>query len=238
MYNSGQVRCGAIPFGGLSGKFPGFAFVSGKTLASQSFRSHGAALEEWRIWMNKRKRSTYRLVFTALMAALTYVCTLIRFPLLQSKVHLGNAAGILAGLILSPLDAGLASGLGAGLFDATLGGYDALGCIITFVSKFTSAFLCAVLFRRAKEAAVGKRLGAAYLSCAIGSLLYVILYMLKTFVMKQVVDGLALNAVFVVMLQKLPASVINAGFATLAAPPLYFALCPALDRMGISAKLK
>ena len=27
-------------------------------------------------------------------------------------------------------------------------------------------------------------------------------------------------------------------FATLAAPPLYFALSPALDRMGISAKLK
>ena len=51
-------------------------------------------------------------------------------------------------------------------------------------------------------------------------------------------DGLALDAVFVVMLQKLPASLINAGFATLAAPPLYFALSPALDRMGISAKLK
>ena len=188
--------------------------------------------------MSKRERSTYRLVFTALMAALAYVCTLIRFPLLQSKVHLGNAAGILAGLILSPLDAGLASGLGAGLYDATLGGYDALGCVITFVSKFASACICSILFRRAKEAAAGKKLGVAYLSCAIGSLSYVFLYMLKTFIMKQAVDGLALDAVFVVMLQKLPASLINAGFATLAAPPLYFALSPALDRMGISAKLK
>ena len=110
--------------------------------------------------------------------------------------------------------------------------------MITFASKFASAFICAILFRRAKEAAAGKKLGAAYLSCAIGSLSYVFLYMLKTFIMKQAVDGLALDAVFVVMLQKLPASLINAGFATLAAPPLYFALSPALDRMGISAKLK
>ena len=66
----------------------------------------------------------YRLVFTALLAAMVYVGTLIRIPLGESKVHIANALCILAGFMLSPVDGGVAAGLGSMLYDATLGGYE------------------------------------------------------------------------------------------------------------------
>lgn len=191
--------------------------------------------------MKKTKFSTYRLVFIALFAAIVLVCTLVSVPVLESKVHFGNTASILAGLILSPVDAGLAAGLGSMLYDATLGGYDAIGCGITFVSKYLMAFVCALLMRLLRKREykeIGKRAGFVYAISAVAALTYVALYMLKTFVMKQVVDGLTIKAVWVVMIQKLPASLINAAFATFAAPPLYAALLPALNKIGIMAKLK
>lgn len=187
------------------------------------------------------KHNTYRTVFVALLAAMVYACTLIQIPLFASRVHLGNAVSILAGLLLSPLDAGLAAGLGSALYDATLGGYDALGCGITFVSKFLMAFVCAALMRAVrKRAGIGNpgKMGLTYLVCAVSAVTYVALYMLKTFAMKQLVDGLSLAAVELVMLEKLPASLINALFATLAAPPIYAALRPALIKAGILAKMR
>ena len=191
--------------------------------------------------MKNQRRNTYRTVFVALLAAMVYACTLIQIPLFASKVHLGNAVSILAGLLLSPFDAGLAAGLGSMIYDATLGGYDALGCVITFASKFLMAFVCAALMRAVRnrdEMGKAGKTGLTYLVCAVSAITYVALYMLKTFVMKQLVDGLSITAVGVVMLEKLPASLINALFATLAAPPIYAALWPALLKAGILAKMR
>lgn len=191
--------------------------------------------------MTNKRENTYRTVFIALLAAMVYACTLIQIPLFASKVHLGNAVSILAGLLLTPVDAGLAAGLGSALYDATLGGYDALGCGITFVSKFIMAFVCALLIRlvrKRENLSNSGKTGLTYLICAVSALTYVALYMLKTFTMKQLVDGLTLTAVGVVMLEKLPASLINALFATLAAPPIYAALRPALAKAGILAKMR
>ena len=191
--------------------------------------------------MKKHQSNTYRTVFIALLAAMVYACTLIQIPLFASRVHLGNAVSILAGLLLAPVDAGLAAGLGSALYDATLGGYDALGCGITFLSKFLMALVCGLLIRAVrKREGLGKtgRMGLMYLVCAISALTYVALYMAKTFLMKQLVDGLSLAAVGVVMLEKLPASLLNALFATLAAPPIYAALRPALAKAGILSKMQ
>lgn len=188
-----------------------------------------------------KKTNSYKLVFIALFAAMVYACTLIHIPFLASKVHLGNSVCILAGLILSPVDAGLAAGLGSMMYDATLGGYDAIGCGITFLSKFLMALVCALLIRLVRKKdrlSLGRQAFLTYVTAAVSALTYVFLYMLKTFVMKQVVDHLPLTGVYAVMLEKLPASLINAVFATFVAPPLYAALLPALKKMGIMAKIK
>ncbi len=50
-----------------------------------------------------RKNPIFPIVYTALMAAMVYVLTLLYVPLGESRVHCGNAASMLAGLILGPL---------------------------------------------------------------------------------------------------------------------------------------
>ena len=58
-----------------------------------------------------------RVVSLAMMAAIVYVLTLLRFPLGGSKVHLANAACLLSGLLFGPVGGGVAAGLGSGLYD-------------------------------------------------------------------------------------------------------------------------
>ena len=178
-----------------------------------------------------KKLSLYKLVFTALMAAVVCVVTFVRIPLLGSKVHLGNAAGLLAGLLLGGPMGGVAAGLGSALNDfASAYGLDE--CLVTFVSKFLMALICASIARRSASR------GRITLACAVGAASYVVLYMCKTFLYRRFVYGLPLPAVWAVMLEKLPASLLNAVFATVAAPLLYAALRPALQKAGFLRKME
>ena len=178
-----------------------------------------------------KKFSVYKLVFTALMAAVVCVMTFVRIPLLGSKVHLGNAAGLLAGLLLGGPAGGLAAGLGSALNDL-VSAYGPDECLVTFISKFLMALICAVIARRPVSR------GRITLACAAGAVSYVVLYMCKTFLYRRFVYGLPLEAVWAVMLEKLPASLINAVFAVVAAPLLYAALRPALEKAGLAEKMK
>ena len=178
------------------------------------------------------QKKTYHIVFIAMMAAIVYVVTLLRFPLLGTKVHFANAMCLLAGLLLGPLSGGLAAGLGSAVYDATAGGYDLIQCLITFASKFAMAVLCAVL-AGSGERRTGWRVTAA---CIAGALSYVVLYMLKTFVYQAFVYGFPMDAVWATMLSKLPGSLINAVAAAVAAPIFYGVLRPALEKAGIWEK--
>lgn len=195
--------------------------------------------------------STYRVVFIAMMAAIIYVLTLFRFPLGGSKVHFANAACLLAGLLFGPVSGGLAAGIGSGLYDL-LNGYGIDEALITTVSKFLMAFICAVIAGahraesldtqgaagfRALYGALWKRSPRIIVGSAVGALSYVALYMLKTFVYQRFVYGYPADAVLVTMGTKLPASLINAVFALLVAPVLFAALWPALKRAGVMEKL-
>lgn len=189
----------------------------------------------------KKSENIYRLVFCALMAAMVYVGTIIRIPLGDSKVSVANAVCLLGGFLLSPVDAGVAAGLGSALYDVTLGGYDAVGCLITFVSKFLMAFVCSALNRlyEAKtKRDVRKPSLTVYLVAAVSALTYVALYMLKTMLMGLIVDGLAMSAVWVKMAAKLPASMINACAAVIIAPPLYWALRIPLERTHVLSRIR
>ena len=63
--------------------------------------------------MKKREFSVFNITFIAMMAAMIYVVTLFRFPLLGSKVHFANAFCLLSGILLGPLQGGLAAGIGS-----------------------------------------------------------------------------------------------------------------------------
>lgn len=183
-----------------------------------------------------RKLTLSKIVYIGVMAALVCVVTFFRFPLLGSKVHFANAMCLLSGLLMGPVAGGLAAGIGSALYDSLFGGYDFIQCAITFVSKFLMAWVCAkIAFAGHKEA---KNHSWNIAACVIGALSYVALYMLKTFVYQAFVYGYPMDAVWATMLSKLPASLINAVAAMIAAPILYTALRPALERAGQLQKMR
>lgn len=179
-----------------------------------------------------RKFSTYRIVFLAVMAAVVCVVTFFRFPLLGSKVHLANAMCLLSGMLFGPIGGGIAAGLGSALYDVLFGGYAAIEALVTFVSKFLMAAVCALLIGSKKD----QHLRVALASIA-GAATYVALYMLKTFVKEHFIKNIALDATWVVMGTKLPASLINAVVGVIVSCVLFYAIRPALRKAGLLEKL-
>ena len=186
--------------------------------------------------MKQNSFNPVAITFCAMMAAMVYVVTLFRFPLLGSKVHFANAICLLSGMILDPVVGGIAAGTGSALYDAFAGGYDFINVLITFVSKFAMAFICGVVmhaYQRRSEKA-----DRTFLAAACGAICYVLLYMLKTFIYNRFVYGYPMDSVGATMLAKLIPSLINAGAAIIAAPLFYHAVLPALRTSGIVHRLK
>lgn len=163
----------------------------------------------------------------AMMAAVVCVVTYFRFPLLGSKVHFANTMCLLGGLLLGPVSGGIAAGLGSAIYDI-IAGYGA-ETLITFVSKFLMAWVAGMFVRKV---ALPMKL-RVIVSAILGAFTYTFLYLLKTWAMQSFAYGLQQDAVWVIVVQKLPASLINAVLATVAGPVLYFALTPPLRRVGM-----
>ena len=180
--------------------------------------------------MTKSRIQLIRIVFGAVMAAMVFVVTMFRFPLLGSKVHFANAVCLLCGLLLGPMLGGTAAGLGSMLYDLFMYNEGIVNLLITFVSKFAMAWVTAMLFRAFGEKR-RKPLNLV-LVCAAGALTYVALYMIKS----AVYGAIAGNA-WAAVASKFPASIINAGAAIVAAPIFYGALIPALKGSGILKEL-
>ena len=191
--------------------------------------------------MKKNDNQLTRIVFGAVMAAIICVITLFRIPLGQSKVHFANAMCLLAGLLLGPVTGGLSAGLGSALYDVLFGGYGPLDAVITFVSKFAMAWVAAVLFRafmkKYRDSSAKETILPLVISCVIGALTYVALYMLKTWLFKTYVEPVPAETIPTVMVAKLIPSLINAAFAVVTAPIFYHAVRPALKAAGILKKL-
>lgn len=175
--------------------------------------------------MKKQDSKILNMVLVGALAAMVYVVTMFRFPLLGSKVHFANAVCLLAGLMLGPVNGGLAAGLGSALYDLTMYNEGIVNLLITFVSKFAMAWVCAMLAGKAEEKRPLPRL---LIACVVGALTYVALYMLKTGIY-----GLIAGNIWAPIVSKFPASIINAAVAMVAAPIFYHALRPALRAAGI-----
>ena len=185
--------------------------------------------------MDNRKDTLTRIVFAAVMAAMVYVVTIFRVPFLGSKIHFANAVCLLSGIFLGPVTGGLAAGIGSGLYDM-IGGYGIIEALITFVSKFAMAWVCAKLIGR--EDKQPHPLARLELSCIAGQLTYVALYMLKTFIFQKFVYAYPMETVTATMISKLIPSLINALASVIVAPIFYYAVRPALNSSGILAKLR
>lgn len=185
--------------------------------------------------MKTRRINAVSICFAAMMAAMVYVVTLFRFPLLGSKVHFANAVCLLSGMLLGPVQGGIAAGLGSALYDAFTG-YDFVNVLITFVSKFAMALVCGVIVHRSHQRK--GRIDRTVLACVCGALTYVFLYMLKTFIYNRFVYGYPMDTVWATVLSKLIPSLINAGVAVVAAPLFYHAVLPALRASGLLKRMR
>jgi len=168
-----------------------------------------------------------------LMTALAFVANYIRFPLLGSQITISNTLCALCGLILGPAAGFLTAGLGNFLFDI-IAGYGLEG-LITLVSKGAIALVAGLICHTSLRSASLERRTRIRLfwGCALAALTYVVLYMLKTFILGLTVNGLTMEATLIKMGSKLPASLINGVFAAVAAPILMNALHTPLRRLGI-----
>ena len=101
-------------------------------------------------------------------------------------------------MLFGPMLGGLAAGLGSMLYDALFGGYDFINCLVTFVSKFLMAAICAWIAFGGKEEDKGKHVRLV-VGSVVGALSYVALYMLKTYIFQRFVHGYPLDAVVVTM---------------------------------------
>ena len=184
--------------------------------------------------MNNKRLTVFNITFIAMMAAMVYVVTLFRFPLMGSKVHFANAVCLLAGILLGPLQGGLAAGIGSALYDA-VAGYDIINVAITLVSKFAMAWVCGLLIHPARQP---HRLDRTALACVLGALTYVGLYMLKSWLFKLYVGPVPVDTIPGILVAKLIPSLINAAFAIVVAPIFYHAVLPALKSIGVYRELE
>ena len=185
---------------------------------------------------NRGMNQTYRLTCYGLMTALAFVANYIRFPFLGSQITISNSICVLCGMILGPWAGFVTAGIGNFLYDL-IAGYGIEG-LITLVSKGAIAFVAGLICHRIlsqRELSPKERV-MLFVGAAAAALTYVVLYMLKTFIMGLTVKGLTMDATLVSMGSKLPASLINAVFATIAAPLLMNALHLPLHKLGVLEK--
>ncbi len=97
--------------------------------------------------MTRNKKLIYKMVLCALFSALTFALTFVSVPLpTGAKVHLGNFACVLAGLLCGGVIGGISGSLGMGLNDIAQG-YVWTTTLRTFITKFLLGFIVGILFK-------------------------------------------------------------------------------------------
>ena len=181
----------------------------------------------------KTKLATRKIVFTALLAALTCVGSTIRIviPITigdTTAFHLGNIFCALSGILLGPWLGGTAAGLGSLIYGIIF--YPAYidEAWITFLTKGAYGLIAgAVAWLGKKECGYFK----AVLATVAGAATYAALYLAKSyFYSGLLIKGLTPDAAMVSVVGKLPATAFNAAVAIIFAPILATAISRALKR--------
>ena len=185
--------------------------------------------------MNRRTFTTKKIVFAALMAALTVVGSGLRIKVPAgiagtSAFHLGNIMCALSGILLGPWLGGLAAGLGSAIYDVFDPMYIAEAWL-TFLMKGTYGLVVGLVF------SVGKKEWnylKATLSSAAGAVTYAVLYLTKNYIKAIIIQGIAASGAWVAVVDKLPATVFNAAVAIIFAPVLASAIRTGLKKNHLS----
>lgn len=187
---------------------------------------------------SQNRKAVLMICMAAVMAALVAVGSKleIQIPsvLGSSRFHLGNVMCALSGLLLGPWWGALASGLGSAVFDL----FDPLRIMeapITFVTKGVYGLVAgAVYFNVFKGRS---NYVAEAVSAAAAAVSYIAIYLVKVFFYNGLlVKGLAPDAAWLAVLEKIPSSAFNGIVAVVFAPILGVALHKALKAAHLEAK--
>jgi len=180
-----------------------------------------------------KKVSIRQTVLIGIMAALVYVTSAylqIAIPTAigTTRLHMGNVMCLLSGLLLGPVQGGLAAGIGSMFFDLTNPAYIA-SAPFTFAFKFAMAWICGMIAGRS----LPQKNWRCILGAVVGAISYVILYLGKSFIEDSFVLGLPMDAVILTVAQKGLVSTINGIIAAVVSVPLYLTLRPLLKRANL-----
>lgn len=178
-----------------------------------------------------QKISTKKLVFAALMAALVTVGSALRITLPMdiggnTSFHLGNIFCALSGILLGPWLGGAAAGLGSAIYDMMNPAYIA-ECWLTFLMKGAYGLVAGLVIRCGKKQWGYVRSTLATLA---GAVTYALLYLAKSYLKPILVQGVASQAAWLMVIGKLPATIFNAVVAIICAPILAVAIRKALEQ--------
>ncbi len=178
----------------------------------------------------KQSISTRKIVFAALMAALTVAGSALRITMPvdiagTTSFHLGNIMCALSGILLGPWLGGLAAGLGSAIYDMMNPLYISEAWI-TFLTKGAYGLAPGLLMLLWKK---NWNLWKAAIASSAGALVYAALYLGKTyFYSGRLLKGLTHEAAMLAVVTKIPATVFNAVIAIIFAPILAVAIRKAL----------
>ena len=178
----------------------------------------------------KSNVSTKRIVFTALMAALTVAGSALRITIPvdiagTTSFHLGNIMCALSGILLGPWHGALAAGLGSAIYDMMNPLYISEAWI-TFLTKAAYGLAAGLVCHKA-----GWNYARATVATVAGALTYAVLYLSKTcFYSGMLLKGLPLEAAALTVVTKLPATTFNAVIAIVFAPMLAMSIRTALEK--------
>lgn len=183
----------------------------------------------------KTKKSTLAVVTVGILAAIVFVSNYLSIPIPISvgdvtRIHLANGMCLLAGIIAGPIGGGLAAGIGSALYDI----FDPIyitSAPFTFVFKFLMAFVAGHFAKRAPS----PKSFIAILGSILGQLLYVALYLGKTYVTR-ILAGSAPEAIVPELITKLGVSLTNAAIAVVIASVLSVAVISALKKSGMNTE--
>lgn len=182
-----------------------------------------------------QNKKLLKMISVGLMAALVFVGNYMQIKIPVSigditRVHLGNSMCLLAGLLFGPAAGGLASGIGAGLYDL----FDPIYIVsapYTFCSKFAMGFIAGLLNRKLAGEGRQYRPFGVIIAGVIGQLVYIFLYLFKSYVTLRLI-GTDSHAALIAVLPKIATSSVNAIAAVVISVPLFFALKKALLHTG------
>ena len=178
----------------------------------------------------KSNVSTKRIVFTALMAALTVAGSALRITIPvdiagTTSFHLGNIMCALGGILLGPWYGALAAGLGSAIYDMMNPLYISEAWI-TFLTKAAYGLAAGLICKKA-----GWGYAKATMATVAGALTYAALYLAKTyFYSGMLLKGLTAQAAALTVVTKLPATAFNAVIAIIFAPILAMSIRTALKK--------